>query len=58
VSNFDERSHYVVENKGSAKRTKPNEANFRKAKLETRSSEQATQDSLFDPDPEVGQLPL
>jgi hypothetical protein len=28
VSIFDERSHYVIENKGSAKRTKPNEANF------------------------------
>jgi hypothetical protein len=38
VSNFDERSHYVVENKGSAKRTKPNKANFRKAKLETQNS--------------------
>ena len=28
VSKFDERSHYVIENKGSGKRTKPNEANF------------------------------
>ena len=28
VSNFDERTHYVIENKGSGKRTKPNEANF------------------------------
>jgi hypothetical protein len=28
VSIFDERSHYVIENKGSAKRTKPNKANF------------------------------
>ena len=28
VSKFDERSHYVIENKGSAKRTKPNKANF------------------------------
>jgi hypothetical protein len=27
VSIFDERSHYVIENKGSGKRTKPNEAN-------------------------------
>jgi len=27
VSNFDERSHYVIENTGSGKRTKPNEAN-------------------------------
>jgi hypothetical protein len=26
--NFDERSRYVIENKGSAKRTKPNEADF------------------------------
>ena len=24
VSKFDEQSHYVIENKGSAKRTKPN----------------------------------
>ena len=28
VSKFDERTHYVIENKGSGKRTKPNEANF------------------------------
>ena len=28
VSIFDERSRYVIENKGSAKRTKPNEANY------------------------------
>jgi len=28
VSNFDQQSHYVTENKGSGKRTKPNKANF------------------------------
>jgi hypothetical protein len=28
VSIFDEQSHYIIENKGSAKRTKPNKANF------------------------------
>ena len=28
VSKFDQQSHYVIENKGSGKRTKPNEANF------------------------------
>jgi hypothetical protein len=28
VSKFDEQSHYVIENKGRRKRTKPNEANF------------------------------
>jgi hypothetical protein len=28
VSKFDEQSHYVIENKGSEKRTKPNKANF------------------------------
>jgi len=28
VSIFDEQSHYVIENKGSGKRTKPNKANF------------------------------
>ena len=28
VSKFDERSRYVIENKGSRLRTKPNEANF------------------------------
>ena len=28
VSNFDEQSRYVIENKGSAKQTKPNKADF------------------------------
>jgi len=28
LSKFGEQSHYVVENKGPAKRTKPNKANF------------------------------
>jgi len=30
MSNFDEQSHYVVENKGSGKRTKPNKPKFRR----------------------------
>ena len=29
---FDERSHYVIENKESEKRTKPNEANSARGK--------------------------
>jgi hypothetical protein len=33
VSIFDERSHHVIENKGLAKRTKPNEAIFRRSNL-------------------------
>ena len=28
VSIFDEQSHYVIENKGSEKRTKPNKADY------------------------------
>jgi hypothetical protein len=28
ASKFDEQSHYVIENKGSTLRTKPNEASF------------------------------
>ena len=28
VSIFDEQSHYVIENKGSVKRTKPNKADL------------------------------
>jgi hypothetical protein len=34
---FDERSRYVIENKGSAKRTKPNEADFRSMKIRASS---------------------
>ena len=34
VSIFDEQSHYVIENKGSEKRTKPNEAVFICAAIE------------------------
>jgi hypothetical protein len=45
VSTFYEQSHYVIENKGSEKRTKPNKANFRKAKLETRNSKLEAQNT-------------
>jgi hypothetical protein len=33
VPNFDEQSHHVIENKRSAKRTKPNKANFSRSNL-------------------------
>ena len=36
LSIFDEQSHYVIENKGLAKRTKPNKANFSRGKSSAR----------------------